>query len=302
MAKCYNEKQMRKMFFVLVMVVAAGGVWWWGKKNDITWQELPGRLLGLVEDTFKKEVEWKTVTIGENRKFAADVPESWMATVGEGGGITITDAGTDTNPGSGETISIKTATTTVALPIDEISRSETVQVGGQEAVVVRGEGEKPDTAYVPLPDGTQVVVTGKGEVFEETYKRIDPTPNEPDWKLLGVETPETERIAAALDEYLVKMAPEAAMAGKEWRSEAVVRITGQPFAYVGYGDGDNRRTVIINLETPAGETPAAIGYYKTEIKQQGGKWVVLGSPDKAIAILPEEAVGYAKVDGVWKEK
>ena len=202
-AKWYNEKQMRKIFFIAVMVVAVGGVWWWGQQNGISWRELPAEFMALVEDSFKREVEWKTTTIGENRKFTADVPENWEATI-SGNGLTLS------SPELGETIKIETASTTVTLPVEEVSRSETVQVGGQEAVVVRGEGEEPDTAYVPLPDGTQVVVTGKGEVFEETYKRIDPTPNEPDWKLLGVEAPETERRAAVLDEYLPKFAPEPA--------------------------------------------------------------------------------------------
>ena len=261
-------------------------------------------LTAFVSDTgiFTREIEWSQSDFGEESGFTFDRPEDYLVKEDVEKKTIVLSS----NDSEEEDIKVSyEELLEIPLPGTASSTAESVEtviVSGQTATILRGKEGENDTAYIPVPGGGQVVVSGKGKVFEETYTRVDVTPNISDWSIFGKELPETIRIAKVLDSYLASISTE--LLGNDDSSvegNLIIAIKDQSVSYVGFGSGDNQQALILDTSVEKGEAPKVLGFYRLPIIKDGSKYIVRGNTGEAVAIIPTSSMILEKdSQGDWK--
>ena len=284
-----------KWFFILV-VLGGGGFGFYKAGFDL--EDLKNNFLAAsLLNQFSREVVWQGLDFSLDKRFRAEAPLGFEVK-------TQTDSVSFNNQETGEEIKVSVKQNSddeIATDLLKEVEVDKVKISGEEATVIKDKNLGGVKVYVPISEKEVVVVEG-GETALETAKRIDLTPNELNWALLGEEVAETERIAKQMDYFVAKLAPDKAEEGLDWETEAIVKIEGEPLAYIGYQDGVNERVMLIQTTTGK-EEPTIVGYFRYGLKKTGGKWVVQDKNGSILAELPSKTSGFVKkTTGNWTKE
>jgi len=264
-------------------------------------KDVKNTLTALVSDTglFSKEMEWIQNDFKGNDKFTFDKPVDYVIEEDEENGVVLLKS--SDNGESDVTIAFEELAE-IKLPGTASSTAESVEtviVSGQTATILKGKEGENNVAYIPVPGGGQVVVSGKGKVFEETYQHIDVSPSVANWSIFGKELPETIRIAKILDSYLASISSQilGGEVNNSVKGNLIITIKDQSVSYIGFGDGANQQALILDTNVKEGESPKVLGFYKLPIVKNGSRYIVKGESGEAVAILPTSSMILEKDSG-----
>jgi len=244
----------------------------------------------LLENLLTREVEWKTDSFDDDKRFSFASPEGWEVKKDDKE-VVMSNGEEEIKVYKAEEI------------IEEDDRERVLEVVSGEEVVVFNNEEGTSKAYVPVSSSSgkteYVVVEGSGNTWEQAYKQIDLTPYVPDWKIFGQEEAETLRILEEMDKLVGVLAPVETSG--QWKADKAIIVGGSTFSYVGYGDGVRENTILVNTKELVNGMPKVEGYYNFPIKESGGSWVILNNEGKSLAIMPVAKI-YLRDGGEWNKK